>query len=193
MSKESTLIKDFRSKDVQRMRNIITKNYNNKTGTQIGYNKEYIEHGEGDVWEERGKKWTIINGIKQTVTRLDELKEKIFIPLVCEKCNNPMNNKLDKYMYPIHQMCFNCVIEFETKLKYEGKFEDYILNIKKQGIIYHIKEMENILLELLLEQPGESFVTEAGDIELWKGKLNNQQYVEDIQEYINKLKSTINL
>ncbi len=190
---DNILKKEFNKRDVTRMRNIITKDYNNKTGIQVGYNKEFIEHKEGDVWEERGKKWTIINGIKQTVTRLDELKKEIFIPLVCDKCQNPMNNKLDKYMYPIHQMCFNCVVEFETKLKLEGKFDEYILNIKKQGIIYHIKEMENILLELLLEQSGESFVTEAGDIEVWKGKLSNQQYIKDIQEYIDKLKSTIDL
>lgn len=190
---DNILKKEFNRRDVTRMRNIITKDYNNKTNIQVGYNKEYIEHKEGDVWEERGKKWTIINGIKQTVTRLDNLKKSIFIPLVCEKCKSPMDNKLDKYMYPIHQMCFNCVVDSETKLKLEGKFEYYILNIKKQGIIYHIQEMENILLELLLEQSGESFVTEEGDIEFWKGKVSNQQYIKDIQEYINKLKSTINL
>ena len=41
------------------MRNIITKDYSAKTSTQIGYTKEYVEHKEGDVWEENGKQWTI--------------------------------------------------------------------------------------------------------------------------------------
>ena len=42
--------------------------------TQIGYTKEYVEHKEGDVWEENGKQWTIKNGIKQTVTKLDAVE-----------------------------------------------------------------------------------------------------------------------
>ena len=42
--------KEFNKRDVQRMRNIITKDYSAKTGTQIGYTKEYVDHKEGDVW-----------------------------------------------------------------------------------------------------------------------------------------------
>ena len=64
--------------------------------------------------------------------------------------------------------------------------------INNQGIAYHIKEMENVLLELALNQSDESFVTEAGDIETWKGKgVDTQQIIQDIQEYIQKLKDVI--
>jgi hypothetical protein len=91
-------------------------------------------------------------------------------------------------MYSIHQVCANCVIKRETKLKLEGKFEEYQKNINKQGIIYHIKEMENVLFELAMESHDESFVTEAGDIETWKGKgIDKQKIMQDIQEYIQKL------
>jgi len=189
---ENMLQKEFKEKDVQRMRNIITKNYGNKTTTQVGYTKEQKEYKEGDVWEENNKQWTIKDGIKQTVTKLDNIKKTLLFPLTCPACSKHMiDNKLNKYMYSIHNKCFDCVIEYETKLKLEGKFDEYVLNIKKQGILYHIKEMEDILLELSLELPEESFVTEAGDIESWKGKNNNNQYIQNIKEYITKLKSTI--
>jgi uncharacterized protein (UPF0128 family) len=75
--KESMLQKDFKSRDVQRMRNIITKNFGDKTVTQAGYSKQHIERKEGDVWEENGKNWTIKNGIKQTITRLDNIKKSL--------------------------------------------------------------------------------------------------------------------
>jgi 23S rRNA-/tRNA-specific pseudouridylate synthase len=75
---ESMLQREFKGKDVQRMRNIITKDYTAKTATQIGYSKTQIDHKEGDVWEENNKQWTIKNGIKQTVTRFDKLKESMF-------------------------------------------------------------------------------------------------------------------
>jgi hypothetical protein len=52
--------------------------------------------------------------------------------------------------------------------------------------------MEDVLLELMLQSNDESFVTEAGDIEIWKGKgIDKQQISQDIQEYIQKLKDTI--
>ena len=58
---ESKLQREFKGRDVQRMRNIITKDYNAKTTTQVGYSKAYIDRKEGDVWEEYGKKWILKN------------------------------------------------------------------------------------------------------------------------------------
>jgi hypothetical protein len=103
---DNLLKKTFKSRDVQRMRNIITKKPGDKTGIQVGYSADYVEHIEGDVWEERGKKWTIKNGIKQTVTRFDDIKKKVFTPISCPKCNTPMvKGRIDKYMFSIHQKC----------------------------------------------------------------------------------------
>jgi hypothetical protein len=190
---DNLLKREFKTRDVQRMRNIITKKAGDKTGIQVGYNADYVERKEGDVWEERNKKWTIKNGIKQTVTRFDDIKKKIFTPITCPNCNKPMNKgNIDKYMFSIHQKCSDCVFEYETKLKIRGEYKEYEQNMIKQGVVYHIKEMENVLLELLMGQSGESYVTEGGDIEEWKGKSNDNQFIKDIQEYIQKLKDAVN-
>jgi len=192
MSNDNVLKKEFNTRDVQRMRNIITKDYSAKTSTQIGYTKEYVEHKEGDVWEENSKQWTIKNGIKQTVTKLDAVRKRVTMPLNCPQCKAPMKNRLDKTMYLIHSMCFDCVVKHETKLKTEGKFEEYQLNINKQGLAYHLKEMENVLLDLLMNSNEESFVTEGGDIETWKGNdVLRQAAIKDLQEYIQKIKDTL--
>jgi len=191
---DNKLKKEFNTRDVQRMRNLITKDYSAKTGTQVGYNKEYIDRKEGDIWEENGRKWTIQNGIKQTINKLDGIKKLLVTPLTCPNCHKPMTKgKADKYMYSIHQKCLDCVIEYETKLKALGKYEEYEKNIKNQSIAYHIKEMENVLLELAMNQPEESFVTEGGDIETWKGKgVDTKILIQDIQEYIQKLRDAMN-
>jgi hypothetical protein len=191
---ESMLQREFKGKDVQRMRNIITKDYTAKTTTQIGYSKAQIDYKEGDIWDENGKQWTIKNGLKQTVTRFDKLKESIHLPLACPKCNNAMkNNHLNKKMWPIHKMCFDCVIDMESKLKREGKYEEYSRNLIKQGVKVHIKDLEDILLELALTESNEGFVTEAGDIEKWAGKgIDKQKIAQDLQEYIQKLKDHVN-
>ena len=190
---ESMLQKEFKERDVQRMRNIIKKDYTAKTATQIGYTKTQVEHKEGDIWEENNKQWTIKGGIKQTVTRLDKLKEFVLLPLTCPKCNKAIkNDKLNKKMWPIHRMCFDCVITMETELKRVGKFEEYARDLTTRGIRAHIKELEDFMLELALKSNEESFVTEDGDIEKWTGKgLDKNKMRQELQEYIQKLKDHV--
>ena len=192
---ESKLQREFRERDVQRMRNIITKDYNAKTQSQVGYSKEYIERNEGDIWEENNKTWTIKNGIKMTVSKLDDIKKILQLPLICPKCSKHMKNfELNKKMYSIHKMCFDCVIEFETKLKMLGTYKEYERNIIDKGLDVYIKELEDFLLELALNDNNESFVTEAGDIEKWSGgNIDKKTIMNDLIEYINSLKEHVNL
>jgi len=187
------LQREFKGKDVQRMRNIITKDYTAKTTTQIGYSKTQTDHKEGDVWDENGKQWTIKNGIKQTVTRFDKLKESIHLPLTCPNCNKAMRgDRLNKKMWPIHKMCFDCVILMETKLKITGQYEEYARGLVTGGVKAHIKDLEDVMLELALSDNNESFVTEAGDVEKWAGKgVDKQKITTELQEYIQKLKEHI--
>ena len=189
---ESKLQREFKERDVQRMRNIIKKDYNAKTTTQVGYSKAYIDRKEGDVWEEDGKKWILKNGIKQTVTRFDSLKKAINLPISCPNCSKGMKTTtLNKKMWPIHKMCFDCVITMETELKRTGGYEEYVRNITNRGVKTYIKDLEDALLDMASES-NESFVTEAGDIEKWGGNgLDNKKLTEDLQEYIEKLKDHI--
>jgi hypothetical protein len=193
MSNESLLKKEFKERDVQRLRNLVSKNYTDKTVTQVGYTKAQTDYKEGDVWEENGKTWTIKNGIKMTITKLDLVKSILQMPLTCPECKRAMNKgRLDKHMYSIHKKCSDCVIAHETELKRIGKFEEYQKSILSRGVEVHIKEMEDILLELSLGINEGSFVTESGDVEEWKGKgVDEQEIIKDIQEYIQKLKDSI--
>lgn len=187
---ESKLQREFRERDVQRMRNLITKDYSAKTQSQIGYTKENIERKEGDIWEENNKNWTIKNGIKMTISKLDNVKKILQLPLVCPKCSKHMKNfELNRKMYSVHKMCFDCVIKYETELKRLGKYKEYEQNIMNKSLNVYIQELEDALLEIALNNSSESFVTEAGDIEKWSGgNIDKQTIVDDLTEYINTLK-----
>ncbi len=189
---DNMLKREFRERDVQRMRNIIQKDYTAKTVTQVGYTKTQVEHKEGDVWEENGKKWTIKNGIKQTITRFDELKKVLNLPLTCPSCGKAMkNNTLNKKMWPIHSKCFDCVIAYETDLKRQGKFEEYAKSLISGGVKQYIKDLEDALIDFNNEID-DQFVTEQGDIETWKGKgINKEELNKEIQEHIQELKNAI--
>ena len=189
---DNMLKREFKERDVQRMRNIIKKEYTAKTVTQVGYTKTQTEHKEGDVWEENGKKWTIKNGIKQTVTRFDELKKVINLPIACPSCGKAMkSNTLNKKMWPIHSKCFDCVITYETELKRQGKFEEYVKNLVSGGVKQYIKDLEDALVDFNNEVD-DQFVTEQGDIETWKGKgIDKEKFTKEIQDHIQELKDTI--
>ncbi len=192
---ESKLQREFRERDVQRMRNLITKDYGAKTGVQVGYTKEYVERKEGDVWEENGKNWTIKNGIKMTISKLDNVKKILQLPLTCPECSKAMKDfDMNRKMYSIHNMCYDCVIKFETKLKAQGKYQEYERNMIQKGVNSYIKELEDLMLELALSNNEESFVTEAGDIEKWSGgNIDKGKIIEELAEYINTLKEHNNL
>jgi hypothetical protein len=57
------------------------------------------------------------------------------------------------------------------------------------GVKEHIKELEEALLDLSLNGGDEQFVTEDGDIEIWKGNdESRKRIIQELQEYIEKLK-----
>ena len=84
------LNKEFKRKDVERMRNLIKGKSDESSELQVGYSKKQEQHKEGDVWEENGKKWTLKNGIKQTHTKLDDIKKEAILPLFCPECSGLM-------------------------------------------------------------------------------------------------------
>lgn len=184
---ESQLNKEFSKRDVERMRNIVTGNTANRTRVQAGYEKKIKEHIEGDIWEENGKQWTIKDGIKQTITKQDKLRELVKFPLKCA-CDKPMKpTKLNKKMWVIHGKCFDCVVEHETRLKATGKYEEYRKNLMNSNKDSFIKDYEQAL-EAFLNEGGDTFMSEAGDIENWSKAKINPEVIKALKNNIQQLK-----
>mgnify|MGYP006122521431 FL=1 len=175
------LNKEFKRTDVNRMRNLITGKTGASTGTQIGYNKKTEDHKEGDVWVEGRKTWTIKNGIKQTVSKLDVIKKEVFMPLSCPCCSKIMKKRLDKPNYKIHKKCFDCVIEFEHKLKISGEYNNYKKKLISKNSLDIVDEMESYLLDAI-NTSNSSFVSEDGVIEKWVGGVDKADFTKKIKE-----------
>ena len=184
------LKKEFKRKDVNRARNLIMGKTDASTGTQIGYNKKQKEHKEGDTWVEGRKTWTIKNGIKQTVSKLDKIKKEIFVPLGCPKCNKVMKQHLDKSNYKIHKKCHACVIESEHKLKNEGKYDEYIKTLKKRNLHSITNETEAYLLDVV-NTSNSGFVSEDGVVEKWVGGVNSKEFTKQIKEAAKERRKNI--
>ena len=175
------LKKEFKRKDVQRARNLIMGKTGASTGTQVGYKKETKEYQEGDVWTEGRKTWTIKNGIKQTVSKLDAIKKEVFMPLSCPCCGKIMKSRLDKPNYKIHKKCHDCVIEFEHKLRIRGEYDNYIKKLKAKNSIELTNEIESYLLDAI-NSSNSSFVSEDGVVEKWVGGVDKNEWNKKIKE-----------
>ena len=184
----SQLKKEFAEKDIKRIRNIIEKRFGDSTGIQVGFEKQNQEHVEGDKWEEQGKTWVIKNGIKQTLTKMDSFKKSMFYPLTCPCCEKHFKlTDINKKMYNIHGKCLDCVIEMETKLKLEGKFEEYERELMNKNRIAHLEEFERALDEYA-NSTNESFITEDGQHETWQGNGVDREYIKKMKEQIKEEK-----
>ena len=185
-NKDSVLKKEFKPKDVNRLRNIITGKTGNSTQIQSGYENKNIDYQEGDIWEEGGKKWTIKDGLKQSITKMDDLKKLVILPLTCPHCSKPMKvDNLNKKMYNIHKMCYDCVIDMEAEIKKQGKYEEYVSLKRIENRNTSLSDLESQVESWLLEK--NSYITEAGDIESWEGGDKTKLF-QEVKDWIKKQK-----
>lgn len=183
---EGNLKKEFKPRDVARMRNLITGKTGDKTQLQAGWERHSDRHTEGDIWEENGKKWTIKNGLKQTVTKLDQVKRLVVMPLACPSCGNLM--KIDEYnkkMWAIHQKCFDCVIKMESEIKRQGKWKEYESGVMNENKDAMLDDLERALENWVDEK--DTFVSESGEVEKWGGGDKTSVY-KQVKEEIVKLR-----
>jgi hypothetical protein len=190
MSKETVLKKEFQKKDVERLRNLMQGKYGEKTRSSVGFSKSDTFYDEGDIWEADGRSWTIVNGIKQNITKLDKAKKAHNMPLFCPDCKKLMK-RVDKPYYNVHKFCLDCFAKFEDKLKNEDKYQEYYNGINNNIIDGRIEEFKTYVKEQL-EEENNSFVSEDGDVENWVGKLNVdkvEEFVKSTVEYLEGLKT----
>lgn len=190
---ESILNKEFKESDVNRIRNIVKRDFSSKTKIQIGYKKAFTEYKEGEVWEEDGRTWTIKNGIKKTIPKHTSVKSAVKIPLTCPKCERSMRHHLHKKMYKIHGFCFDCTIEYEAELRKNGLYEQYEKSMIKQGVKAFGTDLESWVREVLDRSTSQTFITEEGDVEDWKfaGKEFKQKNLEKLQEFLKYINGKV--
>jgi hypothetical protein len=184
---DSSLKKEFRREDVQRVRNIVNKDFTGKTKSQTGYTKSTGRYKEGDVWTESGKEWTIKNGIKQNITKLDAAKKALRVPLACPKCNGSMKHHLHKKMYKVHGFCFDCTLEYEAQLRKAGLYKKYEASMINGSIDAFAKDLTSWVNEYTVQS--NTYVTEQGVIEDWNNNstVQNEKVMANLKEFIEVL------
>ena len=191
MSKDNVLKKQFQEKDVQRLRNLVQGKHADKSQVSIGYSKgQEGPHVEGDIWTEADKTWTIKDGIKQNVTKLDSAREAVNFPIFCPSCKKPMKPHLDKKWYNMYKRCYNCQVDFEFEIRKQGLWEEYEKLIFNSDIDGMIEQFSMWINEEIDNESNQGFITEAGDVEKWVGSAKNKllESKEEAIKYLQSLK-----
>ena len=183
---DNVLKKDFNKKDVERLRNLVKGKGGERTTQGIGYTKKEEFHKEGDIWEADGRKWTIKDGIKQNITKLDKFK-KSAVPLFFPSCGTIMNKQLDPHYYKAYGVCLDCAKKEETQIKNLGKWDEHTKNIHNKEIDKTIEEYTQFM-GMKMNESNKGFVTEAGEVEKWKGGIDKERAEEALREGIEYLK-----
>jgi hypothetical protein len=184
------LKKEFKRKDVERMRNLIKGDTSKSAELQVGFTTKKEDHKEGDIWEEGGKQWTIKDGIKQTATKLDRVKKEAIMPLFCPNCGSMMKKRNDVKMYKIHKTCFDCVVKKETMLKAKGEFKKYENNIMINNAKDMVEDYEAFLLDKI-NTSNTQYVSEKGEVERWKGGVDKEKLTQEIKKSVAEFKEKL--
>ena len=93
---------------------------------QIGYEGKTIsQRKEGEEWTDaRGRSWKMEDGKRKQITKVPPRGfDK------CKDCEKLILKTIDQQTYDRFQKCKYCQIDFEMKLRKEGKWNDWV---KKQ-------------------------------------------------------------
>lgn len=162
------------------------------------YSVPQIERLEGERWVEDGKSWIMHDGVKKSVSFLQEAR----MPWWCPKCSVPMNHRFDRKFYFLRGHCFNCNVEWEGKMRLEGTWETFEKRMLRENeksflrdkIQEHIDYIENFKepqahfydgrYEILATKEDFSmkFKELEDDIELMLNRLNEIQVEEELEE-----------
>lgn len=109
----------------------IVKDYldGNRPFVQVGYtsDSDVVTRKNGEIWTDvNGKRWIKKNGFKKAInsvnsSTVDATKQ------VCKDCSMEIKwgNRYDQIFFNKTGRCQECVAKYESKLRLQGKFEEY--------------------------------------------------------------------
>jgi len=157
---------------------------------QVGYVPEKIVRKVGDEWVDiKGTRWIQKECGPVTINKqADEIRK--FIDQTC-KCgqNIKFGNKRDQLFFNKTGLCENCLIDYETKLRILGIYNDYEkykLISNELGYLKDIREKLKDAIKYCEENSGDmtSVCNSEGFLERWKD-TNQPQILKMRRKILN--------
>lgn len=169
----------------------------NKIQVTVGDYAPTVTRKVGEKWtDEDGNEWEQMEGYASKLGKewQQELRKELNTFSNCPKevCTCTLPNHLDKKMKAIHNMCFDCVIAMEHKLRIQGKYNEYEKEKIKANALAWIAQAEKDK-DYVIEELSKSmeFVNANGMVEKWKNNVDPEELKIKIEEEFLKFKQDL--
>jgi len=151
------------------------------------------ERKEGEEWtDENGKLWTVKNGIKQSISKLQDAKT----PWWCPECKKSMSHRHDVKMWRKTGKCMDCVAREETEIRRRGEWDRYEWEKMKANYIGEVKDKiqelqhyyDNVSApEFLYADDTKILMTERWNVDIDRVKAALEKDISDLKIYLSKV------
>ena len=161
------------------LKDLISGKQHEKNYTQVGY--EGKKEKQGDIKSE-----------------LTDIMAEARVPLFCPKCKTTMKKKLDDKFWRMMNHCFDCQIDYENKLKIQGKFDNYAENKMLENQKAYLKDLEQSIDDFEKTGGKKEFFNSVGvntpelEKETWEmGEEKFNSMVEDAKKFIREKRELV--
>ena len=154
------------------LKDLISGKQHEKSYTQVGY--EGKKEKQGDIKSE-----------------LTDIMAEARVPLFCPKCKKTMKKRLDNKFWYLYKHCFDCQIDFEHKLRLEGKYDEWATNKVKKNQRAWVDDMIQGIEQWRTERPVDQ-IYDIGikdpEVEIKKAQVNEEALNKLADDAIKDLK-----
>ncbi len=189
-------------KNIKALNQMLEGSHRTQTKTIVGFSdaKTATEKNKkrevGETWEEKNASGNIeyitqkegyrvrSNVSPEMSAFLEAIREEQLKFPNCQKeeCTCKAPTDLDQKFRKIVGMCHDCLVSYETRLKIQGKFNEYALDKMKSNAESFFKQADKEVEVVKEALKDVSFVnSEHGDIEKWEGH-NSEELIEKVSQ-----------
>lgn len=163
---------------------------------QSGYTGKKGPRKEGEIWEEKGIKWSIKNGVKVRINdQADLIRE-----LVKQKCTvcgfdvGMLGNKMDDKVFGKSGKCFDCLQAEHTEMVCNGTFQKHSEEKMLRNKLSLAKEFKRNVLDsidyLKKDDSKIQMVHQDGSITTFVGS-QNEKLLKEVEVDLEKVNTLI--
>jgi ribosomal protein L37AE/L43A len=147
------------------------------------HEKSYVQVGYEGKKEDKGG--------ETRKSELTDIMAEARVPLFCPKCKKTMKKKLDNKFWYLYKHCFDCQIDFENKLRLEGKYKEWETEKVKKNQRAWVDDMIVGIEEWRNERPVDQIYDvgiDAPEVKIEKAQVNEEALNKLADDAIKDLK-----
>ena len=130
-------------------------------------------------------------------SELTDIMSEVRMPLFCKKCKKTMKKKLDDKFWRLFEHCWDCQIDFEHKLRLEGKYDEWATERAKNNQKGWIEDMIQSIEQWRTERPVDQIYNvgvKDPEVKIEKAQVNEKalnKLADDAIKDLKKMKENI--